>query len=125
MILKDLASPPDSGGRLLLLQEDGTSDSSTSDHDSDIAPFNRIFIYIALVGLILLAVFWCVSSVRSGLATNDDVNAAASAPAAVSPQDERAAAATGTDTILQPTLVQRKNAILELFRTSQVTMVRN
>jgi hypothetical protein len=108
MLLEDLAFPD--SGRLL----QGTSDS-TSD-DSGIA-FNNIGIYFFIgAGLNLLcAIWWIFGSVRNGLATRD-VNAVA---APVFPQDERA------DGELQSTLAQRKHVILDVFQTSQVTMVRN
>ena len=105
MLLKDLAFPD--SGRLLQASTD-----STSDEDSR-GPFNQIAISVVGVGLLLLCAIWCISSVRSGSATRV-VNVTL---APVLPQDERAGGA------IQSTL-QRKQAILELFRTSQVTMVR-
>ena len=107
VVMKDLAFP-DSGR---LLQGPASSDS-TSDDSGGLS--NPVAISVAGVGLILLCTIWCItSSVRSGLATR--VVTVTSAP--VLPQDERAGDA------IQSTL-QRKHAILELFRTSQVTMVR-
>jgi hypothetical protein len=118
MLLQDLAFP-DSGRLLQKLgpSMEGPSDSSLDD-DYHGSPFNHVGIYVAGVGLMLLCAIWCISSVRSGLATRD-VNATSVLP--VLAQDERAC-----DEILRSTLVaQRKHVILELFHTSQVTMVRN
>jgi hypothetical protein len=111
MLLQDLAFPD--SGRLL----EGPCDSSLEDDDHG-SPFNTLLICGAGVGLLLLCAIWCIGSVRSGSATRD-VNATSVLP--VLAQDERAC-----DEILRSTLiVQRKHVILELFRTSQVTMVRN
>ena len=108
VLLKDLTFPD--SGRLLHVSTDSTNDDSGG-------PFNQVAISVAGVGLILslllLCTIWCICSVRSGLATRGVVNVTS---ATVPPQDERAG-----DTI-QSTL-QRKHAILELFRASQVTMV--
>jgi hypothetical protein len=114
MLLQDLAFP-DSGRTL-----QGPCDRSTSsDHDSGIVPFKHLGIYIVGVGLVLvLSVCWCIRLLRSE--STRDVNAAA---APVPAQDERA---EGGDGETESTLAQRRlHAILELFRTSQVTMVRN
>jgi hypothetical protein len=131
--MQDMAFPDDSG-RVLRYQEpnDSTSDSSER-------PFNQVAIYVAGVGLVLLLSIWCISSYRSFLATRrllaarrlwvttvtailatSDVNATTAAPVLLPQQGERAG-----DAIKYSTLAQRKHAILELFRTSQVTMVRD
>jgi hypothetical protein len=106
VILQDLAFP-DSGRDL-----QGPSDSS----DDSGSPINHVAIYAVGGGLLLL--LCAIWSSISCLATWRDVNASTSAPAAVRPQDERAGDA------IQSTLLQRKHAILKLFRTSRVTMVR-
>jgi hypothetical protein len=120
MQLQDLAFP-DSGRSL----QAGPSDDSiiSDDSSSTSPPFNHVGSYITGVALILLcALFWCISSVRSGLATRGGEDANATAEPLPSQRDEER---TGADAIQSTLLVQRKHAILELFRTSQVTMVRD
>jgi hypothetical protein len=112
MLLQDLAFPD--SGRLL----EGPSDSSLED-DHHGSPFNNAGINVAGVGVILVCAIWCIRTVRSGLATRD-VNATSVLP--VLGQDERAC----DETLRSTLVVQRQHVIiLELFRTSQVTMVRN
>jgi hypothetical protein len=122
MQLQDLAFPD--SGRSLQAGGPGPSDGTISDDSSGSPPpFNHVFIYLAGVGLLLLCALWCISSVRSGLATRgEDANAIA---APVLPQRDEERAGADADAAIQSTLVQRKHAILELFRTSQVTMVRD
>jgi hypothetical protein len=119
MQLQDLAFP-DSGRSL----QAGPSDDSIISDDSSTTspPFNHVGIYLAGVALILLCALWCISSVRSGLATRGGEDANATAEPVLPQRDEER---TGADAIQSTLLVQRKHAILELFRTSQVTMVRD
>ena len=111
VLLKDFTFPESS--RLLQLSPGRTTRDGTSDDSGDHRPLNQVAIIVAGVGLLLLFAIWVLSCARSGLATRGVVNVtSATAP----PQDERAGDA------MQSTL-QRKHAILELFRASQVTMV--
>jgi hypothetical protein len=127
MLLQDLAFPD--SGRLLQGSSDPSTTTIRSDQQHDdsgtIVPFNHLSIYVAGVGLVLLSVVCCIRLVRSELAKRDAANAAAAAP--VPAQDERAEQEEGGDDEIESALlVQRRlHAILELFRTSQVTMVRN
>jgi type VI protein secretion system component VasK len=105
VILQDLAFP-DPGRDL-----QGRSDSS----DDSGSPFHMQIVFcVAGGGLLLFCAICCISC----LATWRDVKNAASTAAPVRPQHERAVDA------IQSTLLQRKHAILELLRTSRVTMVR-
>jgi hypothetical protein len=119
MQLQDLAFPDDSGRSL---QAGPSDDSIISDDSSSTSPpfHQHVGGYLTVIGVILVCAFWCISSVRSGLATRGEEANATAAPLPSQRDEERA----GADAI-QSTLVQRKHAILELFRTSQVTMVRD
>ena len=117
VLLKDLTFP-DSGR---LLQGPGPRGSTAHGSTSDDSGRRPLAISVAGAGLILLFAIWCIrtSCVRSGSATRvvNVTSAPVPPPSAPVPlQDERAGDA------MQSTL-QRKHAILELFRASQVTMV--
>jgi hypothetical protein len=116
MLLQDLAIPD--SGRLLQVGPGGISTIS-DDSESTSSP-SQIGIYLAGAGLILLCAFWCISSVRSGLAPPRDVNTAAAPGGLPRPHDDERA----DDEIQLARHTARKYAILEVFRTSEVTMVR-
>jgi hypothetical protein len=77
----------------------------------------------SLLDLGLTTLIWFYCYYARAVSANSDVNAGATMVLPQPfPQDERAGY---TAIQCQSTLAQRKHAILEHFRTSQVTMVRN
>jgi hypothetical protein len=93
---KDLAFP----GPGRLLQQ--TSNNTREEEDGSGSAFNVISgAYIVAMVLIVMIAAWCVSSIRRYV---------------------RAGTSVAIDA---PTLAKRKQAVLELFETSQVTMVSN
>jgi hypothetical protein len=87
-----------------------TSDNTTTSSGSD-----RYFVGIYIVGLamIVMVAIWCVKTIRSCVCLRR-VNAI---DAPELPPDK------SVHKLTKSTLAKRKQAILELFKTSQVTMV--
>jgi len=110
MHLQDLAFPD--AGRLLQGTNDRTIDEASE------SPFhNNGFCLFAALGMILMVWFYCC--VRRSARANGDGNTARVATVLPSfSQDEREAAGY----TIHSSLAQRKRAILEIFRTTQVTM---
>ena len=118
MHLQDLAFPD--AGRLLQRTSNKTIDeASESPFQHNDGFYHLFFYFFAALGMILIVWFFCC--VRRSTWANGDGNTARVATMLPSfPQDEREAAGY----TIHSSLAQRKRAILEIFQTTQVTMVR-
>jgi hypothetical protein len=118
-LLKELAFPDPE--RLLEQTSDYSTASptiaNTSTAGSAVTPLNIIALYFVWSGLMLLLFIWCGITLRGVGVSRPLLDARSDAPEL---NHDKSVIKTP-----KSTLAQRKQTILELFETSQVTMVSN